>query len=76
MPPRAAAAVPVEGEEVVALEKAVAGEGDDELAAGLDHLHGRVVGAGDPEADPLPVEAAVPVRREAGAGLGAADADR
>ena len=61
----AAAAVPVEGEEVVALEEAVAGEGDDQLPARLHHLDHRVVGLGDPEADPLAVEAAVPVRGEA-----------
>ncbi len=42
----APAAVPVEGEEVVALEEPVAGEGDDDLAARLDDLDGRVVGAG------------------------------
>ena len=61
----AAAAVPVEGGEAVALEEAVAGEGDDQLAARLDDLDDRVVGLGDPEADPDAVEAAVAVGGEA-----------
>ena len=67
----AAAAVPVEGEEVVALEEAVAGQGDDDLAARLDDLDGGVVGAGDAEADPLAVEAAVAVGGEGATGGGA-----
>ena len=58
------AAVPVEGEEAVALQEGVAGEGDDQLAARLDHLHVGEVGAGDPEADADAVEAAIAVRRE------------
>ena len=62
----ALATVPVEGVEVVALEEAVAGEGDDEPPARLDDLDGGVVGLGDPEADPHSVVAAVAVGGEAG----------
>ncbi len=60
----AGAAVPVEGEEAVALQVGVAGEGDDQLAARLDDLDVAAVGAGDAEADPDAVEAAVAVRGE------------
>ena len=74
----ALAAVPVEGVEVVALEEAVAGEGDDHAAAGLDDLHGAVVGAGSSRKRiRIAVVAAVAVRGEAvdrrasGAGRGA-----
>ena len=64
----ALAPVPVEGEEVVALQIAPAGEGDDQPAPRLDDLDRRVVGLGDAEADPHAVEAAVAVRGEGAAG--------
>ena len=54
---------------MVALEEAVAGQGDHDLAAGLDDLDGGVVGLGDAEADPLAVVAAVAVRGEAADGF-------